>query len=42
MGRVANRIYPTDFQFNGQKITVTKNVGDKHLHGGFKGFDKVL
>uniref|UniRef100_A0A1B6D4J7 Aldose 1-epimerase n=4 Tax=Clastoptera arizonana TaxID=38151 RepID=A0A1B6D4J7_9HEMI len=42
MGRVANRIYPTEFEFNGQQISVTKNVGEKHLHGGFRGFDKVI
>lgn len=42
VGRVANRIYPTEFQFNNQKVSLSKNVGDVQLHGGIKGFDKVL
>ncbi|XP_046671998.1 galactose mutarotase-like isoform X2 [Homalodisca vitripennis] len=42
IGRVTNRTYPTDFLFNQQHISLTKNVGGVHLHGGFKGFDKVI
>lgn len=42
VGRVANRICPTEFQFNKQKVSLTKNAGDVQLHGGIKGFDKVM
>lgn len=41
IGRVANRIYPTEFSFKGQNLSLSKNMGEVHLHGGFKGFDKV-
>lgn len=42
VGRVANRIYPTKFLFNKQNVSLTKNIGDVHLHGGIKGFDKAM
>lgn len=41
VGRVANRMSPTEFEFNGQKLSLRKNAGDIQLHGGVKGFDKV-
>ncbi|XP_022188222.1 galactose mutarotase [Nilaparvata lugens] len=42
VGRVANRTKPTNFDFHGHKVALTQNVEDFHLHGGFKGFDKVI
>ncbi|XP_054266153.1 galactose mutarotase-like isoform X2 [Macrosteles quadrilineatus] len=42
IGRVTNRTFPTDFLFNGQHVSLSKNVGGVHLHGGFRGFDKVI
>jgi galactose mutarotase-like enzyme len=41
IGRVTNRTFPTDFLFNGQHVSLSKNVGGVHLHGGYRGFDKV-
>ncbi|MDD3169646.1 MAG: galactose mutarotase [Eubacteriales bacterium] len=42
VGRYANRIKNARFTLNGSEYTVGKNLGNHHLHGGFKGFDKVL
>uniref|UniRef100_A0A1B6CZK7 Aldose 1-epimerase n=1 Tax=Clastoptera arizonana TaxID=38151 RepID=A0A1B6CZK7_9HEMI len=45
VGRVANRVCPTDFEFNGEKLSLTKNITSPlnvQLHGGIKGFDKVI
>lgn len=42
VGRVANRIGKGTFSINGQEYNVTLNKGTYHLHGGTKGFDKVL
>lgn len=42
VGRVANRVYPTEFVFNKQNISLNKNAGDVQLHGGIRGFDKVI
>lgn len=42
VGRVANRTKPTEFYFHGHKVHLSQNVGDVHLHGGFKGFDKMI
>ncbi len=38
VGRYANRIANASFMLDGQKIEVTKNIGENHLHGGRKGF----
>lgn len=42
VGRCANRIKGGRFKLNGTEYNVSKNLGDNQLHGGFKGFDKVL
>lgn len=42
VGRCANRIRSGRFWLNGSEYNVSKNLGNNHLHGGFKGFDKVL
>lgn len=42
VGRVANRVGAARFCIKGQTFHVSKNAGENHLHGGFKGFDKVL
>jgi aldose 1-epimerase len=41
-GRHANRIEGASFELNGKKYTLLNNDGRNHLHGGAKGFDKVL
>ncbi len=41
-GRYANRIAQGKFTLNGLEYTLVQNDGDNHLHGGLKGFDKVL
>lgn len=42
VGRVANRIKKSQFAIDGRNIKVSANAaGENHLHGGFKGFDKV-
>ena len=41
-GRVANRIAGGKFSIDGQDFQVTTNNGPNHLHGGAKGFDKVV
>jgi aldose 1-epimerase len=41
-GRYANRIAKGKFTLNGVAYTLTQNEGDNHLHGGAKGFDKVV
>jgi len=41
-GRVANRIAGGKFSIDGQTYQVTTNNGPNHLHGGAKGFDKVV
>ncbi len=40
VGRVANRIGNAAFTLDGTEYTLAKNVGENHLHGGLKGFDK--
>ena len=42
VGRVANRIRGARFELDGKPYTLAKNVGENHLHGGLKGFDKYV
>lgn len=42
VGRHANRIEDAQFELNGKQYNLYKNNGNNHLHGGLKGFDKVV
>ena len=42
VGRYANRIGGGRFTLNGNDYKLNRNDGDNHLHGGTRGFDKVV
>src|SRR5579863_9403624 len=42
VGRYANRIAHGSFQLDGKTYSIPKNNGDNALHGGTRGFDKVV
>lgn len=42
VGRVANRIRKAAFELEGRRFSLAANDGANHLHGGVKGWDKVV
>jgi aldose 1-epimerase len=42
VGRYANRIAHGSFRLDGKTYSIPKNDGDNALHGGVRGFDKVV
>ena len=42
VGRVANRIADAKIIVDGTQYSLAKNEGENQLHGGIKGFDKVI
>jgi aldose 1-epimerase len=42
VGRFGNRIGSAKFTLDGIEYSLAANDGENHLHGGIKGFDKVL
>jgi aldose 1-epimerase len=42
VGRFANRIAQGRFVLGGKTYELARNDGENHLHGGIKGFDKVI